>query len=192
MRFSALLALLVALAPAALSQPGGDPVERLTQALDLNGDQADLVAELLDPEDPGSSWTLAAELLPTLTEDQRETLFALPQARQRRQGARFGGQRMGQGRRANRQPDPARQAVARAARNAALELTDEQIELFDAYEADRREAGLTALRDEAARVEAHAQLASILRPEQMEIFEARQAIQRMMRRGLRRGARGTF
>ncbi|MEO0559521.1 MAG: hypothetical protein AAF170_15200 [Bacteroidota bacterium] len=190
MRLFAALAALLLLAPLSVAQPGGDPVERLAQALELSDDQADLVAELLDPQDPGSSWTLAAELLPTLSDDQRETLFTPPQARQRRQGARRGGQRMGQGRRATRQPDPARQAVTRAARNAALELTDEQVEQLDAYEAAQREAGLAGLRDEAARAQARADLDAILSDDQMEIFEARRAIQRMMRRGLRRGARG--
>ena len=193
MRFTALLVVLFALAPIASAQPGargGDPVERLAQALNLDDDQADLVAELLDPQDPGSSWTLAAELLPTLTEAQRETLFTPRQARRGGQGARTGRRRGGQGR-ANRQPDPARQAVMRAARNAALELTDDQIEQLDAYESAQRETGGATLRDEDARAQARADLDAILTDEQMEIFEARRAIQRMMRRGLRRGARGT-
>lgn len=189
MRLS-VLCFLLALAPVALAQPGGDPVERLAQALRLDSDQADLVAELLDPEDPGSSWILAAELLPTLTDAQRETLFAPPPAREGRVGGmRAGGQRGGQGR-ARRQPDPARQAVLRAARNAALELTEEQIDQLDAYEAAQREDGMAGLRDEAVRSEARAQLDTILTPEQMEVFEARQALQRMMRQGMRRGARG--
>lgn len=192
MRLSLLFACLLALAPAALAQPDADPVERLAQALDLDDDQADLVAELLDPADPGSSWTLAAELLPTLTETQRETLFTPPQAREgRRQGTRPGGRRGGQGRRADRGSDLARQAVMRAARNAALELTDAQIEQLDAYEAAQREAGRDALLGEEDRAQARADLEAILSDDQMEIFEARQAIQRMMRRGGRRGAQGT-
>lgn len=194
MRLAALLILLLALVPAAFAQPGarsGDPVERLTQALDLDDDQADLVAELLDPEDPGSSWILAAELLPTLSESQRGMLFAPPRARQGRQGARPGGRRADQGRqRERRQPDPARQAVNRAARNAVLELTDEQAEQLDAYEAEQREAGLATLQDEDARAQARAELETILAPDQIEILEARRAIQRMMRRGGRRGAQG--
>ena len=189
MRRSVLLLLFLALAPTALAQPGGDPVERLVLALTLDDDQADLVAELVDPQDPGSSWTLAAELLPTLTGPQRETLLTPPQARQGRQGARPGGRRGGQGR-ANRQPDPARQAVTRAARNAALGLTEAQAEQFDAYEAAQREGGLERLGDEDAQA-ARAELEAFLSPDQIAVVDARRAIQRMMRRGGRRGAQGT-
>ncbi|GAB5534485.1 MAG: hypothetical protein Rubg2KO_07340 [Rubricoccaceae bacterium] len=81
--------------------------------------------------------------------------------------------------------------MTRAARNAALELTEDQISQLDAYEAAQREAGGANLRDEDARAQAQADLDAILSDEQMEVFEARRAIQRMMRRGLRRGARGT-
>jgi len=192
MRLFAFLLLAFVLAPSAFAQPGargGDPVERLAQALDLDDDQADLVAELLDPQDPGSSWMLAAELLPTLNETQRATLFTPPQARQGRQGTRRGGQ----GRRggANRQPDPLRQAIIRTARNAALELTEEQAAQFDAYETAQRERGQQGPRDEAARAQMRADLEVFLSADQIEVLDARQAIQRMMRRGGRRGAQGT-
>ena len=192
MRLSVLLVLVLGLAPLANAQRGGDPVERLAAVLELDDDQADLVAELLDPQDPGSSWVLAAELLPTLTEAQRETLFSPPDVAGRGQRARQGGQRAGQGRqRAGRQPDPARQAITRAARNAALELTDEQQEQFDAYETAQRERGPQGARDEAARAQARADLEAFLSADQIDIVEARQAIQRLMRRGGGRGAQGS-
>lgn len=192
MRLSVLLVLVLGLAPLANAQRGGDPVERLAEVLELDDDQADLVAELLDPQDPGSSWVLAAELLPTLTEAQRETLFSPPDVAGRGQRTRQGGQRAGQGRqRAGRQPDPSRQAITRAARNAALELTDEQQEQFDAYETAQRERGPQGARDEAARAQARADLEAFLSADQIDIVETRQAIQRLMRRGGGRGAQGS-
>ena len=188
-----LLAMFLVVTPSALAQVG-DPVEALAGALQLDEDQADLVAELLDPDDPGSSWVLAAELLPTLTEAQREILFAPPPTRGAREGRAGAGRRgaRGQGRRADRQPDPARRAVQRAARDEALGLTDEQADQLDALEEARREAG-PALRDPEARAQAQAELEAILTPEQREVVQARQAIQRTMRRAMRqarRGARG--
>ena len=190
-----LLAMFLVVAPTALAQSApaqaGDPVEALARALQLDDDQADLVAELLDPSDPGASWTLAAELLPTLTGPQREILFAPPGSR----GA--GGERSGAGRRerrdrarrADRQPDPARQAVQRAARHAALGLTDAQAEQIDALEARPRKAG-AALQDPEARAQAQAELEAVLTAEQREVVRARQAIQRALRRAMRPGRRG--
>ena len=188
MRFLLLLVMFLVVAPTAIAQTD-DPVEALAEALQLDDDQADLVAELLDPADPGASWTLAAELLPTLTEAQRGILLAPPPGREAA-GARAG--RRGPGgraRRADRAPDAARQAVQRAARDEALGLTDAQAEQLDALEAARREAGAQALRDPEARARAQAELEAILTAEQREVVEARQAIQRLLRRALRQERR---
>ena len=111
------LALAVLLASPLAAQPA-DPVEALASRLSLTDDQADLVAEILNPDDPGSAWTLAAELLPTLDADQRAALFERPERTERlERGARRGcGEGRARGRRGEGrgERDPARVAIVTA------------------------------------------------------------------------------
>ena len=177
-------ALLVAalLAGPALAQTG-DPVERLADALALSADQADLVAEIFSPDDPASTWTLAAELVPTLDAGQREALFARPQrpdgARGQRAGRRGGARGAGRG---DRQRDPARVAVMRAARDAALGLTEDESARLDAIvEGLDRRAAMRAL----MQGEVPAEIAAVLSDDQVETYRAQVALQRHLRRGRR-------
>lgn len=187
------LALLVVLAPAALAQPtpaadDADPVERLVAALALDDDQADLAAEILDGS-AGATWTLAAELLPTLSDAQREALLAPPESAERPRRAR--GARNGQGRRAGgdraqRQAErAARQAATRVVRDAALGLTDAQRTELHALDAERAGQGRRRL-DAAARAEMRTEIEAVLSPDQMAIVDAQRALQRLTRRRGRR------
>ncbi|MEM1115388.1 MAG: hypothetical protein AAF845_19525 [Bacteroidota bacterium] len=175
MRTLALAAALVA-APAFAQ---ADPVEHLAGVLALTDDQADLVAEVYDDRDPSSTWTLAAELVPTLTDVQREALFARPE---RPEGARRGGQ----GRRGNRaarggaraERDPAQVAVQRAARNAALGLDDAQsADLDEALESLRGMRGLRAMRDGTVPEE----VSAVLTEDQIDLWRAHTALRMRLR-----------
>jgi len=181
-----LLAALVVAAPLA-AQPA-DPVERLTEVLSLTPDQADLTAEVLDPDDPSSTWTLAAELVPMLSADQRAALFAQPERPEGagRQGADRGDRgagRQGGGRRA---ADPARAAVMRAARDAALGLDATQSAALDAaLEGSDRRAMMQSLRDGQLPAEVDA----VLTDAQGELYLAQVALQRYVQRGRGAGRR---
>lgn len=167
-----LLAVLVAAVPS--SAQTADPVERLAQALSLTADQADLVAEVYDPADPSSTWTLAAELLPTLSADQREALMTWPErtddARRQRQGGRRG--------RGTRQPNTAREAVMRAARDAALGLDDGQSARLDAAieGMDRRD-----MAESLRNGEMPAAVGEVLTADQAELWRAQMTLQRRLR-----------
>ena len=178
------LALLLALsASAAAAQPA---VERLTDALALTDDQADLAAEIYDARSPGSVWTLAAELVPTLSESQRAALYARPDRPERAAGDRAArGARRGA--RPVRERDPAREAAQRAARDAALGLSPEASAQLDAALADLRgPEGRRALRDGGL----PASVTDLLTPEQAETVRAQRALQRHLRGGRRgRGQR---
>ncbi len=196
MRVLPLLVLAVLLARPAAAQPG-DPVEQLAQALALTADQADLVAEVYDARDPASTWTLAAELVPTLSADQRQALLARPERpaddraqndraqNDRARGDRARGDRArgdrargGQSRRARGPRDPAQQAVLRAARDAALGLDADHSARLDAAldGLDRRER-MQALRDG----EMPPAVADVLTAEQAELWQAQRMLQRRLR-----------
>ena len=177
MRVFLLAALAVVLTLPASAQ-SVDPVERLTEALSLSADQADLVAEVYDERDPASTWTLAAELLPTLSDAQRQALMERPR------GAEGGAQGQGgQGRRGSRgqgtRPrDPARQAVMQAARDAALGLdADQSARLDAALESIDRRAMAESLRD-GVMPEA---LRDVLTAEQADLWQAQMMLQRRLR-----------
>lgn len=176
--------LLAAILAAPLSAQTTDPVERLATALSLDPDQADLAAEVFDARDPASVWTLASELVPTLDADQRAALFARPERAERpvargqgRRGAGARGDR--DGARGGRDRDPARAAVMRAARNAALGL--------DEAGAARLNAALDGL-DRRAMMEAFRDgtvpdaVAAVLTPDQVETYRAQTALAGHLRR----------
>ena len=154
-----------------------DPVQALADRLSLTADQADLVAEVYDARDPASLWTLAAELVPTLSLAQRDALMA-PAARP--DGDRPPEARGRRGPRGERRPrDPAQEAVLRAARDAALGLSRDQ--------SARVDAALGAL-DRTARMQLVRQgqvpdaLAEILTDDQIHLWQAHLALQRRLRR----------
>ena len=176
-----LVALAVLLALPARAQTA-DPVERLADALSLTADQADLVAEVYNQGDPASVWTLTSELLPTLTADQRQALMARPvrpaggdrAQRQRGQGRRGQGGRGG----APRERDPAREAVLRAARDAALGLDADQSEQLDeALERMSRREMMRSLRDG----EMPDAVSNLLTADQIEMWQAQMMLQRRLR-----------
>ncbi|WP_412069326.1 hypothetical protein [Rubrivirga sp. IMCC43871] len=175
------LALALLLAAPLDAQPG-DPVERLATALTLSADQADLVAEVFDPADPASTWTLAAELVPTLSAEQRAALMARPERRERPAGAGAGGRPRGPRGRGDRTPDPARAAVMRAARDAALGLDADASARLDAVLADldRRET-MQALREG----DLPDPIAAVLTDAQGELYLAHLALSRRLRAGRR-------
>ncbi|MEM0963165.1 MAG: hypothetical protein AAGK21_11595 [Bacteroidota bacterium] len=187
MRFShvALLAIVLSMPTAAQV----DPVEHLATVLSLDDDQADLVAEVYVPGDPASVWTLAAELMPTLDVTQRDALLAPPERPERgqqgargRRGAR-GGQQAG-----NRpERDPARAAVARASRDAALGLNEqESADLDTAIQGLGRRELMRSLREGTI----PESVASLLSEEQVDLYRAQIALQRHLRRASREGRRG--
>lgn len=162
------------------------PIEALTSTLSLTADQADLAAEIFNTDDPSSMWTLAVELLPTLDASQREALFAQPErpegARQGRRGEGQGGR--GQGR---RERDPVREATMKAARDAALGLTEAGSADLDAALAslDRREAA-QSLRDGVV----PPAIDDVLTADQIETYRAQMALQGHLRRAMRGSRRG--
>lgn len=173
--------LAVVLAVPLAAQPS-DPVEALASRLGLTDDQADLVAEILTPDDPGSVWTLAAELLPTLSADQREALFARPErpsveaSRRGRRGDRRRGQR-----------DPSRAAIVRAARDAALGLdASTSADLDDVLEGMGRRERMRAVRGG----EIPTGVEQLLTTAQIGVYRAHGALQRHVRRALRTSRRG--
>ena len=160
-----------------------DGAERLTEALSLTAHQSELAVEILDERDAGSIWTLAAELAPTFSDAQKETLLAAPTGGRGGRAGQGGGQGRGGQQRARNAPDPATQAVVRAARDQALGLTPDQSSRFDALEASSSITGLGAGSPETLAAE----MANILTPEQQELVAIHGAISRSMRG--RRGSR---
>ena len=162
------------------------PIEALTSTLNLTADQADLAAEIYSSDDPSSVWTLAVELLPTLDASQQETLFARPE---RPEGARRGRRGQGQGRRGQgrRERDPVREATMKAARDAALGLTEATSADLDAALAslDRREAA-RSLRDGVV----PRAIEDVLTADQIETYRAQMALQGHLRRAMRGSRRG--
>lgn len=180
-----LLVALVAV-PVAVFAQASDPVERLAVVLSLTTDQADLAAEVYDVRSPSSVWTLAAELVPTLEDRQRAALMARPE-RAERPGRGVGAGRPGRDGQPprRREPDPAQQAVTRAARDAALRLDARQSsELDAALEALSPRDRMQAMRDG----DLPASVADVLTAEQADLYRAQLALQRLLRRGGRPGA----
>ena len=137
---SRLLALALFLTLLARPAAAQDAIDRIADALELSDDQVLIVEDVFQPGDAGSVWTLLAELHPTLTNAQRETLLA---RRERPAGARAGqGRRGGRGQRGGRRGrSDAERAAERAARDAALGLDADQSAALDAAFAARREGG---------------------------------------------------
>lgn len=161
--------LFAGLAGATSAQPEhlatGDRLARLTADLNLTAAQAASVERALgDDRAPGDLWALAAELTPTLTEPQKQALFARPErpewprssdgaSRERPEPSeRIRGERPERERRERAgserpaRPEDDREAyfeAARQARNAALGLSAGQVEQLDAlheqYRAQRAE-----------------------------------------------------
>ena len=137
---SRLLALALFLTLLARPAAAQDAIDRIADALELSDDQVLIVEDVFQPGDAGSVWTLLAELHPTLTNAQRETLLA---RRERPAGARAGqGRRGGRGQRGGRRGrSDAERAAERAARDAALGLDADQSAALDAAFAERRQGG---------------------------------------------------
>ena len=169
------LAALVALAlPVARAQNADQPstdrasreafaqryVQRLQERLALTPQQSDVVERALGQRDPGGLWAAAAELAPTLSDDQRARLTAPPPRPDRateadRPGRMHRGDRRDHAGRANsddrtgrernaERPDrPDRSGAFEAmkqARNAALGLSADQAAALDQLEAQHRQA----------------------------------------------------
>ncbi|MGB3543248.1 hypothetical protein [Rubrivirga sp.] len=181
--------LLAALLASPLAAQSADPVEALSSRLALTDDQADLVAEIYSPDDPGSVWTLAVELLPTLDTGQRTALFERPEATARpergaRRGARGARGQRGEGRRGR---DPARAAIVKAARDAALGLSPStSADLDAALEGLSRRERAEAFRDGALPTSVE----QLLTTPQIEVYRAQAAIQMQLRRAMRESRRG--
>ena len=170
-------AVAVALGTAPAAQT--DPVEHLADALALSADQADLVAEVYDARDLASVWTLTAELAPTLSDGQREALFARPERPEGgRRGARGEGRRGGMRGGERPERDPAQVAVERAARDAALGLDAGQSAALDeALDGLRGQRGLRAMRDGSV-PEA---VAAVLTPDQVDLYRTHAALRMRLR-----------
>jgi Spy/CpxP family protein refolding chaperone len=203
-----LLALFVLLPLAASAQERPDRAERLQQALDLTDEQAALVEEALgDEAERGDLWAVAVALTPTLTDAQKEKLFAQPE-RPMRPAMR--GERGLRGERLQR-PDVEIRAERREERfdemAEALDLTDAQRQQIEALRAERkaemeaRRAEREKLREEMQQLRAERpgpgelpdEVAAILTPEQQEVAKVHRAlVSHVMhrvhhhRRGLRR------
>jgi hypothetical protein len=180
--------LFAALLVTPLAAQTADPVEALTTQLRLTDDQADLVAEVFSLEDPGSAWTLAAELLPVLDATQRAALFERPEQVDRPERAARGN-RGARGQRGPRggEPDPARTAIAKAARDAALGLTPSRSADLDATleGLDRRER-MDAFRNGTLPTS----IEQLLTSDQIDVYRAQAAIQMHVRRAMRANRRG--
>ena len=160
-----------------------NPVDALTEALSLSPAQAHLAGEMYDANLPGSAWTLAAALTPTLSETQRDALLARPDrgARQGRRGDRGGrGQRGARSERGDRPADPSQQAAVRAARDAALGLdADGSARLDAALDGLGRREMMRAVRDG----DLPDAVIGVLSDVQAETFRAHLALNRLLRRG---------
>lgn len=169
----AVLALAVLfLAPAALAQQADRPVERLVAALELTEAQTALVQEhLAEGPRPGALWHLAAALTPTLTQAQKERLFAPPRREAVRRADRPARERVQAGMQAQRE-----------AMHEALGLTPEQIAALETARAERRDRA-------AARRSEEGPLAGVLTDEQREIVAVHRALMRHLAVTAGRGPR---
>jgi Spy/CpxP family protein refolding chaperone len=209
-----LLALFAFLPLAASAQERPDRAERLQQALDLTDEQAALVEEVLGDEvERGDLWDVTVALTPTLTDAQKEKLFARPERPMRRSEDGPRGRRGERGLRGERlqRPDIESRTERREERfdgmADALDLTDAQRQQLEALRAERqaemeaRRAEREQLREEMQQLRAERpgpgglpdEVAAVLTPEQQEIAKvhralAAHAMHRLHhhRRGLRR------
>ncbi len=210
-RFAALLALAAAFATApALAQDAdrhARHAERLAQTLDLTDAQRALVTEAMgEQHTPAALWNVAAALAPTLTDTQKERLFAQPERAEQPRRDRADRPRAERKERAERtkreRPSDADRAERMEAHRAAmhdamrtaLNLTDEQARQLDAVReahlAQRAERRTTPPADRQARMqnrpapgEVPAEIAAILTPEQQEVFRVHRALSMRMHRG---------
>lgn len=205
-----LLALAVLFLPlAASAQDRPDRADRLKQALDLTDAQVALVENAVgDEAERGDLWNVAAALAPTLTDAQKEKLFARPERPARGDAERRGprGDRKPRGERPRRErPD----ADARAERHEesldamqdALGLSDAQVQQLEAVHAAKqaewqaRRAERQAEREQrrAERPEPGelpAEMAAILTPAQQDVAKVHRALAvRMMHGRMHRGPR---
>lgn len=209
------LAVVLFLPLAASAQDRPDRAERLKQALDLTDAQVALVEEAVgDEAERGDLWAVAAALAPTLTDAQKEKLFARPErpARDGKRRARRGDrpERPNRPERPERvRPDDDARAERREAAHeamkaemqAALGLTDAQVQQLEALHAERRAERQAAhearreqregLREEMRQRRAERpapgelpeEVAAILTPEQQEIAKVHRALARHAMRG---------
>jgi hypothetical protein len=175
-------------------------VERLTSQANLNAQQSALVRQALAGGEPAALWNAAAQLAPTLTDQQKTALLARPErqrsseARQRtgeaRQRTGEARQRTGEARQrtgeARQRPDREQMTAHRAAdvqaRNATLGLTADQVQRLEALHA--RKQG-----QRVDRSQMQAEVAQILSPAQLDVYRVRQAL--AMQRGYKKGADGS-
>ena len=198
LRRGLLLAVLTILPLTTFAQPSA---ERLKQVLDLTDEQVDLVTEAIgDEAERGDLWAVAAALAPTLTDEQKAKLFARPERPAAR--GKMHDRRRARGDRPGRRMEDATRAERREARHeammadmqAALDLTDEQVQQLEAFHAERmaeREALREELREERERLreemrerradrpepgELPEEVAAVLTPEQQEVARVHRAL----------------
>lgn len=198
LRRGLLFAVLAIVPLTAFAQPNPDRIDRLQQALDLTDEQVALVDEAVgDEAERGDLWAVAAALAPTLTDEQKAKLFTRPDRPERRKMRDHHASR--RERPARRVDDVERREARHEARmadmQAALGLTDEQVQQLEAFHAERkaeREALREGLRDanREARRERMQQLradrpgpgelpeavAAVLTPEQQEVARVHRAL----------------
>jgi hypothetical protein len=201
LRRGLLLAVLTILPLTAFAQNRPDRGERLKQAFDLTDTQVALVDEAIgDEAERGDLWAVAAALAPTLTDAQKEALFTRPERPARDKKMRD--QRSSRGDRPGRRDDDARgdrrearHEAMKADMQAALDLTDAQVQQLEALHAERK-AEREALREELRDADRETRrermqqlraerpepgevpddLAAILTPEQQEVAAVHRAL----------------
>ena len=185
-RFALAVLLSLPLVSSASAQDNADRkaerIDRLAEALDLTDAQKQIFADA--NAEPGALWNVAAALTPTLTAEQKATLFTRPE---RPDGAKREGKR---GRRGDRmQGDRAeRREEAHEAMQSALNLTDAQVAELEALHEARRAEREQRMKDRAAG-ELSGELAGVLTPAQQEVFKVHRALAMRMHRGHRGSGR---
>lgn len=194
--------------PAALAQNADRTavyLDRLTETLDLSDAQRALVADAMgEGLAPGTSWDVAAALTPTLTDAQKERLFAMPDRADRPRRDRADRPRGDRKQRADRpkrdrpnadslaQRRGTNREATREAMRSALNLTEEQAVQLDAvraaHQAQREQR--RAERQEQNRPapgDVPAEIAAVLTDEQAEVFKVHRALSMHLTRGDRMG-----
>lgn len=158
-------------------------VSQLTDELNLTASQSDLFEKsLASGPQPGTLWSLAAELEPTLTDAQKVLLFTRPERHRRGQ---------------KRPEADERHAVEQQARDRALGLSDQQSRQLDDVHDQRRaehEQMMEQMRgnlgDRPGPGEISADVAAILTPDQQETVKVYHALRVRMHGPPMRGGRG--